>query len=235
MSGARSNRSRPASLPPAAGRPARVVLFNKPYGVVCRFADERPCLRDYIPIAGVYPAGRLDAASEGLVLLTAEGALQAEIADPRHKWPKTYLVEVEGEIDAQAIARLARGVEIDGRPTRPAEVRRIPPPGDLWPRTPPVRHRASIPTSWIELTLREGRNRQVRKMTARVGYPTLRLVRVRVGPFDLGGLPPGAWREAITWTATPPTQRPVGPPRERGAGPSPAAGGRRARRVARGR
>lgn len=180
-------------------RPARVVLFNKPYGVVCRFADERPCLRDFVPLPGVYPAGRLDAASEGLVVLTADGALQALIADPRHKWPKTYLVQVEGDIGADAIARLARGVEIDGRQTRPAAARRIDPPHDLWPRTPPVRRRAAIPTSWIELTLREGRNRQVRKMTARVGHPTLRLVRVRVGPFDLAGLPPGAWRETVVW------------------------------------
>jgi 23S rRNA pseudouridine2457 synthase len=175
--------------------PARLLLFNKPYGVVCRFGDERACLRDFIPVPGVYPAGRLDADSEGLVLLTDDGALQATIADPRGKWPKTYLVQVEGEIDSGALARLEAGVDLGEYRTRPARARRVEAPADLWPRTPPVRYRASIPTSWIELALVEGRNRQVRRMTARVGHPTLRLVRVAVGPFDLDGLAPGEWRE----------------------------------------
>jgi 23S rRNA pseudouridine2457 synthase len=174
---------------------ARLLLFNKPYGVVCRFGDERACLRDFIPIPGVYPAGRLDADSEGLVVLTDDGALQATIADPRGKWPKTYLVQVEGEIDSGALARLEAGVDLGEYLTRPARARRVEPPAQLWPRTPPVRYRASIPTSWIELVLVEGRNRQVRRMTARVGHPTLRLVRVAVGQFGLDGLTPGEWRE----------------------------------------
>ncbi|MCU0897108.1 MAG: pseudouridine synthase [Burkholderiales bacterium] len=193
-------RSRPTQPSARAARQtdapaARLLLFNKPYGVVCRFGDERACLRDFIPVAGVYPAGRLDADSEGLVVLTDDGALQATIADPRGKWPKTYLVQVEGEIDPGALARLEAGVDLGDCVTLPARARRVEPPADLWPRTPPVRYRARIPTSWIELVLVEGRNRQVRKMTARVGYPTLRLVRVAVGPFDLDGLAPGEWRE----------------------------------------
>jgi 23S rRNA pseudouridine2457 synthase len=183
-----------------AQRPARLLLFNKPHGVICRFGDERACLRDFIPVAGVYPAGRLDADSEGLVVLTDDGALQATIADPSGKWPKTYLVQVEGEIDADALATLRRGVDLGEFVTRPARARRVDPPGSLWPRTPPVRFRANLPTSWIELVLFEGRNRQVRRMTARVGYPTLRLVRVAVGPFDLNGLASGEWRE-VRWAA----------------------------------
>lgn len=194
--------------------PARLVLFNKPYGVVCRFGDERACLRDFIPVAGVYPAGRLDADSEGLVLLTDDGALQARIADPRGKWPKTYLVQVEGGIEADALAALRRGVDLGEYVTRPARARRVDPPQDLWPRTPPVRFRANIPTSWIELVLVEGRNRQVRRMTARVGHPTLRLVRVAIGPFHLAGLAPGEWREA-RWPAT--AEEPECQPSPRGA------------------
>ena len=181
-----------------AVEPGRLILFNKPYGVVCRFADERPCLRDFIPVAGVYPAGRLDADSEGLVILTEDGALQATIADPRSKWPKTYVVQVEGEIDEPALVQLRRGVDLGEFVTRPAKARRIDAPAGLWPRTPPVRFRANIPTSWIELVLVEGRNRQVRRMTARVGHPTLRLVREAIGPFNLDGLAPGEWR-AVRW------------------------------------
>jgi len=183
-------------------KPSRVILFNKPYGVVCRFGDKRACLRDFIPLPGVYPAGRLDADSEGLVLLTDNGSLQAAIADPRNKWPKAYLVQVEGDIDDIALLRLRRGVDLGDFVTRPARARRIEPPANLWPRTPPVRFRASIPTSWIELVLVEGKNRQVRRMTAHVGHPTLRLVRVAVGALELGGLAPGEWRE-VSWPISP--------------------------------
>ena len=184
----RSNR-RPGS--------ATVVLLNKPYGVLCQFTspEGRPTLADFVDRPGVYPAGRLDADSEGLVVLTADGALQARIADPRHKLPKTYWVEVEGEPGETALAALARGVALRDGPTLPARVRRIAPPPGLWPRVPPVRVRKAIPTAWLEITLAEGRNRQVRRMTAAVGLPTLRLVRHAVGPWTLGALAPGEWRE----------------------------------------
>ena len=175
----------------------RVVLLNKPYGVLCQFtsADGRPTLAGLCDVPGVYPAGRLDADSEGLVVLTADGALQAAITDPRRKLPKTYLVQVEGLPDEPALARLRSGVALADGPTRPARVRSIDEPPDLWPRTPPVRFRRRIPTAWLEIELTEGRNRQVRRMTAAVGFPTLRLVRRRVGPWSLDGLAPGHWRE----------------------------------------
>lgn len=181
-------------MPAPPGR--RLLLFNKPFGVLCRFTDpdNRPTLADYIPIPDVYPAGRLDADSEGLVLLTDDGALQQRISSPRFKLPKIYWVQVEGTPTPEALARLARGVLLKDGLTLPAEVRPIPPP-DLWPRTPPIRERRAIPTSWLELTLREGRNRQVRRMTAAVGLPTLRLVRMAIGPWRLGELRPGEWRE----------------------------------------
>ena len=177
---------------------AKLVLFNKPYGVLSQFTDRgsegaRATLSDHITLPSVYPAGRLDRDSEGLLLLTDDGRLQARIADPRFKLAKTYLVQVEGEISDQALADLQRGVTLKDGPTRPAQARRIAPP-DLWPRDPPVRFRKSIPDGWIELTIREGRNRQVRRMTAAVGYPTLRLVRWRVGDWSLDGLTPGEWR-----------------------------------------
>lgn len=176
---------------------ASVVLLNKPYGVLCQFtsSDGRTTLAGFVDRPGVYPAGRLDADSEGLVVLTADGALQARIADPRHKLPKTYRVQVEGEPGDDALDRLARGVTLRDGPTLPARVRRIDPPAGLWPRDPPIRYRASIPTAWLEITLAEGRNRQVRRMTAAVGLPTLRLVRTAVGPWGLGALAPGEWRE----------------------------------------
>ena len=176
-----------------------LILLNKPYGVLSQFSDRstggaRATLSDWVKVPGVYPAGRLDRDSEGLLLLTDDGALQARIADPRFKLPKTYLVQVEGEPDAAALEALRRGVDLaDGR-TRPAEVRRIDPPA-LWPRDPPVRFRKSVPDCWLELTIREGRNRQVRRMTAAVGHPTLRLVRWRVGDWTVEGLSPGEWRE----------------------------------------
>jgi len=180
----------------AAGRP-RVLLFNKPFRVLCQFTDAagRSTLKDFVRVPGVYSAGRLDYDSEGLLVLTNDGALQARIADPRHELPKTYWAQVEGEASEAALARLRHGVVLaDGR-TRPAEAEVIPPPA-LWDRTPPVRFRKHIPTSWLSLTLREGRNRQVRRMTAAVGLPTLRLVRVRIGHYALGALQPGEWREA---------------------------------------
>ena len=176
-----------------------LILFNKPYGVLCQFTNEstgpvRPTLADYITVPGVYAAGRLDLDSEGLLLLTDDGRLQARIADPRYKAPKTYLVQVEGEPDEAALAALRRGVRLKDGMTLPAEVERIEAP-DLWPRVPPVRYRKSVPDSWLRLTLREGRNRQVRRMTAAVGFPTLRLVRWRIGEWTLDGLAQGEWRE----------------------------------------
>ena len=182
-----------------ATRP-RLILFNKPYGVLPQFSDEgagpaRPTLADYVDVPGVYAAGRLDRDSEGLLLLTGDGRLQARIADPRFKMAKTYLVQVEGEPDEAALEALRRGVRLKDGMTRPAEVERIDPPA-LWPRDPPVRFRKSVPDCWLRLTIREGRNRQVRRMTAAVGHPTLRLVRWSVGEWTLDGLAPGEWRAA---------------------------------------
>ena len=175
-----------------------LIRFNKPFGVLCQFTDERtgprrPTLADYIDVPGVYPAGRLDLDSEGLLLLTDDGALQARIADPKFKLPKTYLVQAEGEVTDAALAALRRGVRLKDGMTRPAEVERIAEP-DLWPRDPPVRYRKSVPDCWLKLTIREGRNRQVRRMTAAVGHPTLRLVRWSIGDWTLGGLSPGECR-----------------------------------------
>lgn len=175
-----------------------LILFNKPFGVLCQFTDRegRPTLADYIPLRNVYPAGRLDYDSEGLVVLTDSGALQHLVTDPRHKLPKTYLVQVEGIPDGQALEKLRKGVLLKDGMTGPAKVEMVDGPDDVWPRVPPVRYRESVPTSWLRITLREGRNRQVRRMTAAVGYPTLRLIRQSVGPWALGGLKPGEWREA---------------------------------------
>lgn len=177
---------------------ADLILFNKPYGVLCQFTDERsgtprPTLADYITAPGVYPAGRLDLDSEGLLLLTSDGALQARIANPRFRTPKTYLVQVEGEPDEARLASLRKGVLLKDGMTRPATVDRIAEPA-LWPRDPPVRFRKSVPDCWIRLTISEGRNRQVRRMTAAVGHPTLRLVRWSIGAWTLDGLQPGEWR-----------------------------------------
>lgn len=173
-----------------------VILFNKPYGVLSQFSGPpgTPTLADYIPVPGVYAAGRLDADSEGLLVLTDDGALQARLADPRHKQPKLYWVQVEGEITPAALAALGQGVRIREYVTRPARAEAIGEPAGLWPRDPPVRFRQAIPTSWISLEIREGRNRQVRRMTAAVGFPTLRLIRIRVGDWSLEGLDPGVWR-----------------------------------------
>lgn len=177
-----------------------LVLFNKPYGVLSQFTDRgtpeaRATLSDHIDLPGIYPAGRLDRDSEGLLLLTDDDRLQARIADPRHKLPKTYLVQVEGVPDDAALRQLRTGILLNDGPTRPAEAERIDPPA-LWPRDPPIRVRASIPDSWLRLTIREGRNRQVRRMTAAVGFPTLRLVRWQVGEWTLAGLDVGSWRRA---------------------------------------
>lgn len=176
---------------------SRLILFNKPYGVLTQFtdADGRPTLADYIPIRKVYAAGRLDADSEGLVVLTDDGALQARIADPRHKLAKKYRAQVEGVPTDQALQRLAAGMDLGDFITRPCQVRRIDEPEGLWQRDPPIRHRAAIPTSWLELILREGKNRQVKRMTASVGFPTLRLIRWSVGDWTLEGLALGQWRE----------------------------------------
>jgi 23S rRNA pseudouridine2457 synthase len=180
---------------------SRLLLLNKPFGVLCQFTDRhgRPTLADCVPVAGVYPAGRLDADSEGLLALTDDGPLQHRITDPRHKLAKTYWIQVEGVPTREALRTLERGVVLgDGR-TRPARVRRIESP-DLWERQPPIRVRAKIPTCWLEIVLTEGRNRQVRRMTAAIGHPTLRLVRVAIGPLELGRLRPGQWREvAVPW------------------------------------
>lgn len=173
----------------------RLILFNKPFNVLTQFTGEGATLADYLNMPGVYPAGRLDKDSEGLLLLTDDGKLQARIADPRFKLEKTYLVQVEGEPDEAALAQLRRGVTLKDGPTRPARVERIEPP-DLWPRDPPVRYRKSVPDSWLSLTISEGRNRQVRRMTAAIGFPTLRLVRWQIGAWTLEGLAPGQWREA---------------------------------------
>ena len=173
-----------------------LLLLNKPYGVLCQFSDEagRTTLKDYVPVPGVYAAGRLDTDSEGLLLLTDDGALQHHITDPRHKQPKTYLVQVEGEPDAAALAQLRAGLDLGDFRTRPCEARLIAEPDWLWPREPPVRFRKTVPTSWLEIVLREGKNRQVRRMTARIGFPTLRLLRIAIGPWTLAGLAPGQGR-----------------------------------------
>lgn len=188
----------PKTAPRHMATPERtVVLLNKPYGVLCQFSGDgsgKPTLADFVRLPDVYPAGRLDADSEGLVVLTSDGGLQARIADPRHKLAKVYWTQVEGTPTAAQLAKLAQGVELGDFMTAPAQVRLIPEPPGLWPRVPPIRWRAAIPTHWLEITLREGRNRQVRRMTAAVGLPTLRLVRWAVGPWTLEGLPPGASR-----------------------------------------
>ncbi len=174
-----------------------LIAFNKPFGVICRFSPEpgRPTLADYIKIPDVYPAGRLDTDSEGLLLLTDDGALQTRVADPSHKLPKIYWAQVEGEPTEAALTTLRTGMKLSDFTTKPAGARLIEEPANLWPRDPPIRYRAKIPTSWIELTLREGKNRQVRRMTAHVGFPTLRLVRARIGAVSVDGLALGTWRE----------------------------------------
>ena len=174
-----------------------LIALNKPLGVVCKFSAEpgRRTLADFVPVPRVYPAGRLDTDSEGLLLLTDDGALQARIANPRHKLPKIYWAQVERVPTDDALRALRRGVDLGDYVTKPADARLIDEPAELWPRDPPIRYRAKIPTAWLELTLREGKNRQVRRMTAKVGFPTLRLVRAAIGNVRCDGLAPGDWRE----------------------------------------
>lgn len=197
----------------------RIVLFNKPFDVLCQFTDSagRTTLAQWIDLPGVYAAGRLDRDSEGLVVLTDNGALVARIADPKHKLPKTYWVQVEGAASEEALQQLRTGVQLNDGVTLPAKVRVIPPPA-LWERVPPIRFRKNDVTSWLEIVLREGRNRQVRRMTAAVGLPTLRLVRAAVGEWSVEGLAPGEYR--VIEVAGPTPRRPASAPRGRGPLPS---------------
>lgn len=203
---------------------ARLILFNKPFNVLSQFRDNngRATLADFIRIPGVYPAGRLDYDSEGLLLLTDEGSLQARIAEPRFKLAKTYLVQVEGNVNESALQALRDGVVLKDGPTLPAKAEAIAAP-ELWPRNPPVRQRLTVPDSWLKLTITEGRNRQVRRMTAAVGLPTLRLVRWQIGDWKLDGLAPGEWREISVHLPAP-----SAPPRPgRAASPRPSSPRRR--------
>jgi len=174
-----------------------LIAFNKPFGVICKFSPEpgKRTLAEFIDVPRVYPAGRLDTDSEGLLLLTDDGVLQARVADPGHKLAKVYWAQVEGAPTDGELEPLRKGVDLGDFKTKPADVRLLDEPANLWPRDPPIRYRAKIPTSWIELTLREGKNRQVRRMTARVGFPTLRLVRAAIGNISVKDLAPGQWRE----------------------------------------
>jgi 23S rRNA pseudouridine2457 synthase len=176
---------------------SRIVLFNKPYGVLTQFSpdEKHATLKDYINIPAIYPAGRLDADSEGLLVLTGDGALQARISHPRHKMAKVYFAQVEGVPTTSAVEQLRQGVDLGDFVTAPCGADIMSEPTHLWPRTPPIRYRVAIPTSWLKITLREGKNRQVRRMTAKVGLPTLRLIRWSIGPWSLEGIPLGAWEE----------------------------------------
>ena len=175
-----------------------LILFNKPYGVICQFSahETHPTLKDYIAMPGVYAAGRLDTDSEGLLILTDDGALQHRLSHPRHKQSKTYWAQVEGAATDADLAPLRRGVDLGDFVTQPAQARIIAEPEGLWPRDPPIRERKAIPTTWLEIIISEGKNRQVRRMTAKIGFPTLRLVRYAIGEHTLDGLAPGAWKKA---------------------------------------
>lgn len=191
----------------------RLIALNKPYDVLSQFTDRgtegtpRRTLSDFVDAKGVYPAGRLDRDSEGLLLLTDDGKMQARIADPRHKMAKTYFAQVEGLPDDAALEALRKGVMLKDGKTRPAQVQRVEEPAWLWPRTPPIRVRKSLPDCWLELTITEGRNRQVRRMTAAVGHPTLRLIRFAIGPWTLAGIAPGLWQD-VPLHRVPPGRRP---------------------------
>lgn len=178
---------------------ARLILFNKPYGVITQFSPsgDKATLKHFIPLPGFYPAGRLDTDSEGLLLLTDDGVLQARISDPKNKLPKVYRIQVEGAPTDAQLEPLRHGVDLGNFVSLPAQARLIGEPAGLWARNPPIRVRTAIPTRWLEITLHEGKNRQVRRMTARIGFPTLRLIRVAVGPWKLDGLNPGEWREDL--------------------------------------
>lgn len=176
---------------------SRLVLLNKPFGVICQFSDDglHPTLKSLVSLPGVYPAGRLDTDSEGLVVLTDDGKLQAQIADPRHKLLKTYWAQVEGTPSEAALDGLRSGIDLESHVTRPAQAMIIEEPHAIWPRDPPIRYRKAIPTTWLEIKISEGKNRQVRRMTAKVGHPTLRLIRYAIGDWTLNDLAPGQWRE----------------------------------------
>lgn len=176
---------------------SRLLLLNKPYGVICQFSpsDGKPTLKDFVPVPGVYPAGRLDTDSEGLVVLTDDGSLQHRISNPQHKLPKTYFVQVEGTPDEAALNLLRGGIQLADFRAQPAETKLVTEPDWVWPRNPPIRIRKQIPTSWLKMTIREGKNRQVRRMTAAAGFPTLRLIRYAVGIWTLDQLAPGHWQE----------------------------------------
>lgn len=175
-----------------------LILFNKPYGVVCQFSthENHQTLKDYIGVPEVYAAGRLDTDSEGLLILTDEGALQHRLSHPRHKETKTYWAQVEGEVTDEALLPLRSGVDLGDFITQPARVIQIPEPATLWPRNPPIRERKAIPTSWLRIEIMEGKNRQVRRMTAKIGFPTLRLIRYAIGKYTLDGLAPGEWKKS---------------------------------------
>ena len=185
------------SLPSESHYVSKIVFLNKPYGVLSQFTPEGKwrALDTFVPVKGVYVAGRLDADSEGLLILTDDGRLQARIADPKHKLEKTYWAQVEGIPEEAALARLRAGIALSDFTARPAKVRLIDEPAGLWLRDPPIRYRAAIPTSWLEIRIAEGKNRQVRRMTAAIGYPTLRLIRAAIGAVTLAGLAPGQWRQ----------------------------------------
>ena len=178
-----------------------LILFNKPYGVICQFSahEVHPTLKDYITIPDIYAAGRLDTDSEGLLILTDDGALQNKIAHPKHKESKLYWVQVEGAPLDKDLEPLRKGIDLGDFVAKPAQVKIVPEPAGLWPRNPPIRERKSIPTTWLELRIQEGKNRQVRRMTAKIGFPTLRLIRYAIGKHTLHNLQPGEWREVAVY------------------------------------